>query len=130
MVNKVILLGRLGKDPEMRYTTSGTPVASFSMATTESWKDKDGNKQEKTEWHNIVAWKKLAEICGEYLAKGSLVFIEGKLSTRSWDDKQGVKRYTTEVIAHEMKMLGGGQPKQNAGPAEGAQGPGDEDIPF
>ena len=105
MINKAILIGNLGKDPELRYTQSGTPVASFSIATTERWKDKDGNQQEQTEWHNIVAWKRLAEICGEYLNKGSRVYIEGKLQTRKWQDQNGNDRYTTEIVAREMKML-------------------------
>jgi single-strand DNA-binding protein len=130
MVNKVILIGRLGKDPTVKFTGTGTAVANFSICTTESWKDKDGKKQEKTEWHNIVAWKKLGEICGEYLTKGSLVYIEGKITNRSWDDKQGVKHYITEVVAHEMKMLGGGQPKATTGAGEQDPGQADEDIPF
>ena len=98
MINKAILIGNLGADPELRYTQSGTPVASFRIATTERWKDKDGNQQEQTEWHNIVAWSRLAEICGEYLNKGSRVYIEGKLQTRKWQDKSGQDRYTTEVV--------------------------------
>ncbi|MGH9426527.1 MAG: single-stranded DNA-binding protein, partial [Terriglobia bacterium] len=94
-VNKVILVGRLGKDPELKYTQGGTPVVKFSLATDETWKDQSGEKQQRTEWHNVVAWRKLAEICGQYLNKGKLVYIEGKLQTRSWDDKEGHKRYTT-----------------------------------
>ena len=105
MINKAILIGNLGADPELRYTQSGTPVASFRIATTERWKDKDGNQQEQTEWHNIVAWSRLAEICGEYLNKGSRVYIEGKLQTRKWQDQKGNDRYTTEIVAREMKML-------------------------
>ncbi len=105
MINKAILIGNLGADPELRYTQSGTPVASFRIATTERWKDKDGNQQEQTEWHNIVAWSRLAEICGEYLNKGSRVYIEGKLQTRKWQDQNGNDRYTTEIVAREMKML-------------------------
>ena len=111
MINKVILIGNLGADPELRYTQSGTPVASFNVATTERWKGQDGQMQESTEWHRIVAWQRLAEICGEYLNKGSKVYIEGKLATRKWQDKDGVTRYTTEIVAREMKMLtprGGG----------------------
>jgi len=104
MYNKVILVGRLGTDPEVKYTQSGTPVATFNLATSETWK-KDGNKQEKTEWHRIVAWERLGEVCGEYLTKGKLVLIEGKLQTRSWEDKEGNKRHTTEVVARDMKML-------------------------
>ena len=105
MINKAILIGNLGADPELRYTQSGTPVASFRIATTERWKDKEGNPQEQTEWHNIVAWSRLAEICGEYLNKGSRVYIEGKLQTRKWQDQNGNDRYTTEIVAREMKML-------------------------
>jgi len=107
MVNKAILIGRLGADPEVRYTQDGTPVATFNLATDEQWKDKDGNKIQKTEWHRIVAWRKLGETCGEYLTKGKLVYIEGKIQTRQWEDKDGGKRYTTEVVATNMKMLGG-----------------------
>jgi single-strand DNA-binding protein len=106
-VNKVILIGNLGGDPELRTTPSGTSVATFTLATNESWTGKDGVKQEKTEWHRIVAWGKLAEICGQYLSKGRQVYIEGRLTTRSWEDKQGVQRKTTEVIARDMQMLGG-----------------------
>jgi len=105
-VNKVILLGRLGKDPEVRYMPNGDAVCNFSLATSESWKDKSGEKQEKTEWHNIVIYRKLAEIAGEYLKKGSQVYVEGKLQTRKWQTKDGQDRYTTEIIAHEMQMLG------------------------
>ena len=106
-VNKVILIGRLGRDPEVRYTPSGVAVANFSIATSEEWKDKDtGEKQERTEWHKIVAWRRLGEICGEYLHKGKEVYIEGKLQTRPWEDRDGNKRYTTEVVANVMQMLG------------------------
>jgi single-strand DNA-binding protein len=105
-VNKVILVGNLGKDPELRYTPSGAAVATFSLATTERYKDKDGNRQEKTEWHNIVAWRQLAEICGKYLHKGKQVYIEGKIQTRSYDDRDGNKRYITEIVADQMHMLG------------------------
>jgi single-strand DNA-binding protein len=105
-VNKVILIGRLGKDPEVRYTPSGTSVANFSMATSEEWKDREtGEKQERTEWHRIVAWRRLGEICGEYLHKGSQIYIEGRLQTRSWEDRDGNKRYTTEIVAQNMQML-------------------------
>jgi single-strand DNA-binding protein len=104
-VNKVILIGNLGKDPELRYTSSGVAVATFSLATNESWKDPEGNTQERTQWHNIVAWRKLAEICGEYLKKGGKVYIEGRLQYRSYDDKSGVKRSVTEVVMDEMVML-------------------------
>lgn len=105
-VNKAILVGRLGKDPEIKYTPSGTAVTNFTIATSENFKDKDGQRQERTEWHRIVAFGKLAEICGEYLAKGKQVYIEGRIQTRSWDDKNGNKRYTTEIIANTMQMLG------------------------
>jgi single-strand DNA-binding protein len=109
-VNKVILVGRLGKDPVTRYMPNGEAVTNFSVATSETWKDKtSGEKQEKTEWHNIAAYRKLAEICGEYLKKGSQVYIEGKLQTRKWTDKEGVERYTTDVIADQMTMLGSRQ---------------------
>lgn len=107
-LNKVLLIGNLGRDPEVRYMTNGEAVANFSIATTESWKGKDGQKQERTEWHNIVMYRKLAEIAGQYLKKGSAVYVEGKLQTRKWQDKNtGQDRYTTEIIADEMKMLGG-----------------------
>jgi single-strand DNA-binding protein len=105
MINKAILVGRLGKDPEVRYTPDGAMVTSFSLATDEQWKDKSGEKVQKTEWHNIVTFGKLAEICGNYLAKGLLVYIEGRIRTRSWEGKDGVERYTTEIIAADMKML-------------------------
>jgi single-strand DNA-binding protein len=105
MINKAILVGRLGKDPEVRYTPDGAMVTSFSLATDEQWKDKTGEKVQKTEWHNIVTFGKLAEICGNYLGKGLLVYIEGRIRTRSWEGKDGVKRYTTEIIATDMKML-------------------------
>lgn len=105
-VNKVILIGRLGKDPVTRFTPGGAGVCNFSIATDESWKDASGEKQQKTEWHNIVVWKKLAEVCQQYLTKGSLVYIEGKLQTRQWEDKtSGAKRYTTEIVANTMRML-------------------------
>ena len=108
-LNKVMLIGNLGKDPEMRYTPAGVPVASFSMATSESWRDQDGNTQERTEWHNIVAWRKLAEICSEYLKKGKKVYIEGRIQTRTYDDKNtGQKRYITEIVASNRIMLDGG----------------------
>ncbi len=106
-LNKVLLIGNLGKDPELRYTATGLAVASFTIATNMSWKDKEGNQQERTEWHNIVAWDRLAEICGEYLKKGKKVYIEGRLQTRNYEDKEGVKRYTTEVVADDLIMLDG-----------------------
>ncbi len=106
-VNKVILVGRLGKDPEVRYMTSGEAVANATLATSENWKDKSGEKQEKTEWHNLVFYRRLAEIAGEYLRKGSQVYVEGKIQTRKWQDKNsGQDRYTTEIIVNEMQMLG------------------------
>jgi single-strand DNA-binding protein len=105
-VNKVILIGRLGKDPETRYMPNGEAVTNAALATSENWKDKTGEKQEKTEWHNLVFYRRLAEIAGEYLKKGSQVYIEGKLQTRKWE-KDGVTRYTTEIIVNEMTMLGG-----------------------
>ena len=105
-VNKVILIGHLGRDPEVRYTSSGQAVANFSIATNETWKNKDGNQEELTEWHRIVAWGKLGEICGEYLSKGKQVYIEGVLRTRSWQDRDGNKRQTTEIHARNLQMLG------------------------
>ncbi|HKJ04066.1 MAG TPA: single-stranded DNA-binding protein [Geopsychrobacteraceae bacterium] len=105
-VNKVILVGNLGKDPELRYTPSGAAVVTFSLATTERYKDRDGNRQEKTEWHNVVAWRQLAEICGKYLHKGKQVYIEGRIQTRNYDDRDGNKRYITEIVADQMQMLG------------------------
>lgn len=105
-VNKVMLIGGLGKDPETRFMPNGDAVCNFSMATSENWKDKQGVKQEKTEWHNVVMYRKLAEIAGEYLKKGAQVYIEGKLQTRKWQTKEGQDRYTTEIIADSMQMLG------------------------
>ena len=104
-VNKVMLIGNLGADPEIRYTPSGAAVANFRMATREQWTTKEGEKQDRTEWHRIVAWRRLGEICGEYLHKGSLVYVEGRLQTRSWEDRDGNKRYTTEIVAQAMQML-------------------------
>ncbi len=106
-VNKVILVGNLGRDPEVRYMPNGEAVCNFSIATTDSWKDKSGAKQERTEWHNIVMYRKLAEIAGEYLKKGRPVYVEGRLQTRKWQTKEGQDRYTTEIIADQMQMLGG-----------------------
>jgi single-strand DNA-binding protein len=105
-INKVILIGRLGKDPEVRYTNSGTPVAKFSLATDEVFKDRAGEQQRRTEWHSIVAWSKLAEICGEYLTKGKQVYVEGSIRSRQWEDQNGNKRTAYEIIARDMKMLG------------------------
>lgn len=134
-VNKVILVGRLGADPEVRYTSGGTAVAKFNLATSETYKDKEGGKQEKTEWHRVVAFGKLGEICGEYLSKGKQVYVEGKLQTRSWDDKEGNKKYTTEVNIANMVMLGGagegGGGKEFSASAEPhGGGPSEDDIPF
>lgn len=112
-VNKVILLGRLGQDPELKYTPGGAAVCNFSVATTESWTDKQGQKQEKTEWHRIVVWGKLAELCNQYLAKGRQAFVEGRLQTRSWDDKDGSKRYTTEIMANTVQFIGGATASNN-----------------
>lgn len=104
-VNKAILIGNLGKDPETRYMSNGDAVTNITVATTDTWKDKNGEKQEKTEWHRVTFYRKLAEIADEYLKKGQSVYIEGRLETRKWDDKNGIERYTTEIIANEMKML-------------------------
>jgi len=139
-VNKAIIIGRLGADPDVKYTDSGVAVCKLSVATSETWKDKNsGEKQEKTEWHKIVMWRRLAEIAGEYLSKGSLVYLEGKLQTRSWETDAGEKRYMTEIVANQMQMLsskgeGGGSqkaPKEYYGDPPPKQ-PGDDqdDIPF
>ena len=146
MVNKVILVGNLGRDPEIRSLPSGQPVASFSVATSRRYKDRDGNRQEQTEWHNIVCFGKQAEIAGQYLVKGKQVFIEGRIQTRSWDDKStGEKKYRTEIICENFQMLGsggGGGPRgggaSQAGPdfdsepsfGGGGGAGGDDDIPF
>jgi len=109
-INKVILIGRLGRDPEIRYTPDGTAVANFSIATSDEWKDKNtGEKRERTEWHRIVAWRRLGELCGEYLSKGRQVYVEGKLQTRSWE-QDGVTRYSTEIVASDIQFLGGREP--------------------
>ncbi|MBI4161586.1 MAG: single-stranded DNA-binding protein [Acidobacteria bacterium] len=134
-VNKVILIGNLGRDPEVRHTQNGTLVANFPMATTEGWTGKDGQKQERTEWHRIVVWGKQAEVCGQYLTKGRQVFVEGSLQTRSWEDRDGNKRYTTEVRANRVLMLGRPEGKGEAKGAPEAATPEDpeftdEDIPF
>jgi single-strand DNA-binding protein len=105
-VNKVILIGNLGKDPEVRYMPNGEAVANITLATSETWKDKSGAKQEKTEWHNVVFYRRLAEIAGEYLKKGSQIYVEGRITTEKWQDKEGKDRYTTKIVANEMKMLG------------------------
>lgn len=129
MINKAILVGRLGKDPEIRYLQDGTGVATFSVATDEVWKDKNGEKVQNTTWHNIVAWKKLAEICAEYLKKGSLIFIEGKIQNRKWVDKEGVTKYTSEIVAYTMKMLGSGAPVGERDTQEHVNKNTDTDVP-
>lgn len=134
-VNKVILIGRLGADPEVRYTSNGTAVTTFRIATTEMWTNKDGVREERTEWHRIVAWRKLGEICGEYLSKGKQVYIEGRLQTREWEDRDGIKRRTTEIIAQNMQMLGSAEESPRAVDTEAPSGVEisameDEDIPF
>ena len=158
-VNKVILVGNLGRDPEVRFMPNGEAVCNFSIATTDSWRDKNGQKQERTEWHNIVMYRKLAEIAGEYLKKGRPVYLEGRLQTRKWQTKEGQDRYTTEIVADQMQMLGGregggsagyeamdedqsmqSRPQQSAAPASSAPAPQpasgadfdafEDDIPF
>jgi single-strand DNA-binding protein len=136
-INKVILIGNLGADPEVRYTPAGKAVATFKLATTEQWTGKDGEKGERTEWHRVVAWERLGEICGKYLHKGKQVYIEGKIQTKQWEDRDGNKRYTTEIIAQTMKMLGpagksgssGGAPSDDFGADVPITIP-DDDIPF
>jgi single-strand DNA-binding protein len=134
MINKVILIGRLGADPEVKYLQDGTMVTNFKLATDEQWKDKNGERTQKTEWHRVVTFRKLAEICGSYLSKGKLVYIEGRIQTRSWDDKDGIKRYTTEIIAQNMQMLdrkSEGQGRaDNEIPPFGASDIPDDDVPF
>jgi single-strand DNA-binding protein len=144
MINKVILVGRLGKDPEVRSTPRGTSVAKFTIATDERFTDRNGEKQERTEWHNIVAWGKLGEICGQYLRKGKLVYIEGSIRTDSWDDKEsGQKKYRTEIVARDMKMLdrrgddegsgggyGGSSRSSGRGSAPAPDMGDDEEVPF
>ena len=141
MINKVILVGRLGKDPEIRSTPNGNTVAKFSLATDEKFTDKSGEKQERTEWHNIVAWGKLGEICGQYLRKGKLVYIEGAIRTDSWDDKEsGQKKYRTEIVASTMKMLdrkgdeggggGGGYAGARKGGGANTEIEDDDEVPF
>ncbi len=136
MLNKVILIGRLGADPEMRYLSDGTPVCTLSVATSEKWKDNNGEWKEKTEWHKCQAWKKLAEICVKYLVKGSLVYCEGKITTRSWTDKDNNKRYSTEIVLNTMKMLEGKkdsgqqQPSGYEPPFPDSGSMNEEDVPF
>lgn len=138
-INKVILVGNLGKDPDMRYTAGGDAVANLSIATSESWNDNQtGEKKEKTEWHRVVFFKRIAEVCGEYLKKGSSIYIEGSLRTRDWEDDQGNKRYTTEIIGREMQMLGGRRsednvdqsPQMNSPSPQPEEGLIDDEIPF
>lgn len=151
-LNKVMLIGRLGRDPELRYTQGGTPVANFSMATDESYRGKDGNTVEQTEWHNIVAWGRQGENCANYLSKGSLVFVEGSLQTRKWQDKQGQDRWTTEIKAFRVQFLDtkgssnaragndgppphsdsdlGPAPDDDLGPAFPSEASGMDDVPF
>ena len=133
-VNKVILIGNLGRDPELRYTPSGTAVANFTLATNEKWKSKNGEKQEHTEWHRIVAWGKLAEICGEYLHKGRQIYVEGTIRSRTYKDKEGVDRTSTEIRADNMIMLGkgeGGSPVSDRSSSDNiSEEYSDDDIPF
>ena len=134
-MNKALIIGNLGRDPEVRYTQDGTPVATLSIATTERWKDGEGNRQEHTEWHRVVAWGGLAEICGEHLHKGDKVFIEGKLRTRKWEDQEGTTRYTNEINARELEMLGGRQDGASSPPdgntaGENIEPPMPDDVPF
>jgi len=150
-INKVILIGNLGNDPEMRHTPNGAGVCEFRLATNEAWTDKQGQRQERTEWHRVVVWGKKAEVCSKYLSKGRQVYVEGRLRTRSWEDKEGNKRYTTEVVANDVQFLGGGReggggggggrsggggggsdeppPGDYFGGGGGGGGP-DDDIPF
>jgi single-strand DNA-binding protein len=153
-VNKAILIGNLGRDPELRYTQSGSAVANFTLATSENWNNKNGEREERTEWHRIVAWGRTAELCAQYLAKGRTVYIEGRIQTREWEDKEGQKRRTTEIVANTVQFLGGrGQGAGGGGggrdlpppsnPSEPSSNPseppsnpsepppgGDDDIPF
>jgi len=145
-LNKIMLIGNLGRDPEVRYTQDGSPVANFSLATTDSYTDKGGTRQERTEWHNIVAWKRLAELAKRYLTKGRQVYVEGRIRTREWTDRDGNKRRTTEVIASQMVLLGsrGEIPGESAQVAQAAPAPAfgdaeptleeggitDDDLPF
>lgn len=136
-VNKVILIGNLGRDPELRYTQSGTAVANFTLATTESWNKKDGGgKEERTEWHRIVAWGRTGELCAQYLAKGRTVYVEGRIQTREWENKEGQKQKTTEIVAQEVQFVGpregggGGRPAGASGASGEPPPPADDDIPF
>ena len=140
-VNKVILVGNLGKDPEVRFTPSGRAVAKFPLATTDSWTDQENSRQERTEWHNVVVWGKQAESCGQYLAKGRQVYVEGAIRSRSYDDKEGNKRYITEIVAQRIQFLGGGGGRGMSAAADsggmgnfdefgGAPVPSEDDVPF
>lgn len=147
-INKAILIGNLGKDPELRYTPGGQPVASFTLATTERWTDRNGQRQDRTEWHNVVAWGKLAELVNQYLKKGRSAYIEGRITTRSWDDRDGNKKYRTEIVANQIQFLGNGgggsaggdfEPAMDSAnsfsPVEADPGPGaaadiEDDLPF
>lgn len=142
-VNKVILIGNLGRDPELRYTQSGQPVANFTLATTESWNSKEGGREDRTEWHRIVAWGRTGELCAQYLSKGRTVYIEGRIQTREWENREGQKQRTTEIVAQTVQFLGGprgggagsgrggsggsGGPSEGPGPSEPPPG---DDIPF
>lgn len=139
-INKAILIGHVGKQPEIRYTQGGAPVANFSLATNEYWTSNTGEKQSRTEWHKIVAWAKLAEVCQEYVQKGSYLYVEGRIQTRSYDDRDGVKRYVTEIRAFEIGLLdrrpgggmeaAGGEPPIDSLPPEPSSGGGDDEVPF
>src|SRR5262245_8392711 len=142
-VNKVILVGHLGANPEVRYTAGGQPVANLRLATTERWVNKNGERNEITEWHRVVAWGKLAEICGQYLQKGKQIYVEGKIRTRQWQDQQGQKRFTTEIVASNMVMLGRAGDRvegleepatvpadEFSGPAPDLDNAADDDLPF
>ena len=125
MINKAILVGNLGSDPELRYTQSGTAVATLSIATSRQWKDKDGQKQEETEWHRVAVWDKIAEFCGNYLKKGMKVYIEGRIQTRKWQDSDGKDKYTTEIVAHTVQNL---SPKQENEPPSQNQQRGQQEL--
>ena len=139
-VNKAIIVGNLGRDPEVRYTQSGRAVANFSVATTDTWMDQNNQRQERTEWHRIVVWGKQAENCGQYLSKGRQVYIEGDIRTRSYEDKEGIQRYTTEIYAQRVQFLGGRSGEMGQSADGGPNGPGDDfgagavapddDVPF
>lgn len=131
MINKALIAGRLGKDPELRFTSSGKAVCNFSVATESVWKDRDGKKQKQTEWHNVVVWGPQAESCAKYLAKGSTAFVEGEIRTRSYDDKDGNKRFVTEIVARDVKFLGGKNEQRDDDSRRGdGTDPMDDDAPF